>query len=68
MDRLEEWQIPSVFDRYFPSGLSGYDKDGAPVVILPFSGMDIWGMLHTVTKVLMKHYAFGGKNEINSFI
>ncbi|XP_054288769.1 SEC14-like protein 3 [Macrosteles quadrilineatus] len=50
VDALEEWQAPAVFDRYFPSGLSGYDKEGSPVVVLPFAGMDIWGMLHTVTK------------------
>lgn len=50
MDSLNEWTPPEVFSNYYPSGLSGFDKDGAPVIVLPFAGLDIWGMLHSVTK------------------
>lgn len=33
-----------------PHGLSGFDKDGAPVVIIPFSGFDIYGILHSSSR------------------
>ncbi|XP_046680270.1 SEC14-like protein 2 isoform X1 [Homalodisca vitripennis] len=50
VDNLEEWEAPAVFEQYYPSGICGFDREGSPVIVLPFSGMDIWGMLHTVTK------------------
>lgn len=42
-----------MFDRYFPSGICGYDKEGSPVLVLPFSGIDIYGLLHAATKTDM---------------
>lgn len=50
VDLLSEWAPPEVFSKFYPSGLSGFDKDGAPVIVLPFAGLDMWGMLHSVTK------------------
>lgn len=48
-DNLSEWDFPPMVKSYFPYGLSGFDKDGAPVVIVPFAGMDIYGILHVIT-------------------
>lgn len=53
MDTIDEWKIPDVFETYYPSGCSGFDKDGAPIIILPFAGIDIWGILHSVSKAEM---------------
>ncbi|XP_026473263.1 SEC14-like protein 2 [Ctenocephalides felis] len=50
VDTLKDWKAPEVLVKYFPSGLSGYDKDGAPVIILPFIGLDITGLLHSANK------------------
>ncbi|KAJ1530745.1 hypothetical protein ONE63_005600 [Megalurothrips usitatus] len=50
VDSIREWQPPEVLDKYYPSGLSGFDKEGSPVIVVPFSGLDIFGMLHSVTK------------------
>ncbi|KAK9496821.1 hypothetical protein O3M35_012950 [Rhynocoris fuscipes] len=49
-DTIQDWPTPKVFEEYYPSGISGFDKEGSPVVILPFSGIDMWGMLHSVSK------------------
>ncbi|KAH0954641.1 hypothetical protein HN011_003763 [Eciton burchellii] len=49
-DNLSNWDPPQVLKDYMPYGLSGYDKDGAPVVIIPFSGMDMYGVLHVITQ------------------
>lgn len=50
VDTLLSWKAPEEVVAYYPSGLSGFDKDGSPVVIIPFAGLDMWGMLHSVRK------------------
>ncbi|XP_034252173.1 SEC14-like protein 2 [Thrips palmi] len=50
VDALLEWQPPEVLDKYYPSGLSGYDAEGSPVVVVPFAGLDIFGILNSVSK------------------
>ncbi|XP_011506556.1 PREDICTED: SEC14-like protein 4 isoform X2 [Ceratosolen solmsi marchali] len=50
VDKLNEWEIPQILKDYLPHGLSGYDKDGAPVIIMPFAGLDLYGILHVVTR------------------
>ncbi|XP_034840328.1 SEC14-like protein 2 [Maniola hyperantus] len=47
---LASWQPPEVFEKHFPSGSTGFDKDGSPVLIVPFVGLDVWGLLHSVTR------------------
>ncbi|XP_063620541.1 SEC14-like protein 2 [Cydia splendana] len=47
---LPEWQAPEVLEKHFPSGSTGFDKEGSPVIIVPFVGLDVWGLLHSVTK------------------
>ncbi|XP_075220520.1 SEC14-like protein 2 isoform X3 [Lycorma delicatula] len=49
-DCLESYEPPEVFSKYFPSGICGYDKEGAPVIVLPFAGLDMWGFMHSVSK------------------
>lgn len=49
-ENIQSWEPPEVLQKYYPSGISGFDKDGAPVVIVPFAGLDIWGVLHSVKK------------------
>ncbi|KAL1132543.1 hypothetical protein AAG570_010498 [Ranatra chinensis] len=47
---LENWSPPEVFEKYYPSGVCGYDKEGSPIIVVPFAGLDVWGMLHSVNK------------------
>jgi hypothetical protein len=30
VEKLKDWEPPEVFQKYYPSGISGYDKEGAP--------------------------------------
>ncbi|XP_046475305.1 SEC14-like protein 2 isoform X1 [Neodiprion pinetum] len=50
VDKIHEWVAPPIFDDYLPRGLSGFDKDGAPTVIAPFAGLDMYGLLHVISK------------------
>lgn len=43
-------QIPEVFQKYYPHGISGFDKEGSPIVIIPFAGFDSYGILHAGSK------------------
>lgn len=49
-DDIENWKAPEVIEKYFPSGISGYDKGGAPVIIVPFAGLDMVGMIHSAPR------------------
>ncbi|KAL7635635.1 UNVERIFIED_CONTAM: hypothetical protein RMT77_013452 [Armadillidium vulgare] len=44
IDNILEWTPPEVLRKYCPGGLAGYDKDGAPVVIIPIGSMDVRGV------------------------
>lgn len=50
VDDLENWEAPAVFKDYIPHGSTGFDKDGSVVIIIPFNGIDIWGLLHSASK------------------
>nr|CAD7603047.1 unnamed protein product [Timema genevievae] len=50
VETLNTWEPPEVIKKYYPSGLAGFDKEGAPVVVIPFAGLDMWGMLHSLNK------------------
>lgn len=57
---LPSWQPPEVLEKHFPSGSTGFDKEGSPVIIVPFTGLDVWGLLHSVSKTdvirnILKH-------------
>ncbi|KAB7501472.1 hypothetical protein Anas_11253 [Armadillidium nasatum] len=39
-----ETMLLKVLRKYCPGGLAGYDKDGAPVVIIPIGSMDVRGV------------------------
>jgi hypothetical protein len=30
VEKLRDWEPPEVMQKYYPSGISGYDKEGAP--------------------------------------
>ncbi|XP_012533432.1 SEC14-like protein 2 isoform X1 [Monomorium pharaonis] len=49
-DSLVDWEIPEIIKTYLPHGLSGFDNDGAPVIIVPFAGMDMYGTLHVISQ------------------
>ncbi|KAL0122380.1 hypothetical protein PUN28_007242 [Cardiocondyla obscurior] len=49
-DNLDNLIIPEVINNYLPYGQSGFDKDGAPVIIVPFAGLDMYGALHVITQ------------------
>lgn len=44
VDELKNLEMPEIFKRYFTHGLSGFDKEGAPVVIVPFGHLDASGL------------------------
>ncbi|OWR52276.1 SEC14 protein 2 [Danaus plexippus plexippus] len=50
---LESWQAPEVLENHFPSGTTGFDKEGSPLIIVPFVGLDIWGLLHAVSRTAL---------------
>jgi len=45
INKDDGWKPPQVLVDYMPSGISGYDKEGSPVVVLPFAGFDVCGLL-----------------------
>lgn len=47
---LKDWTPSEAITKYYVSGTTGLDKDGAPVIIVPFAGLDIVGLLHSVSK------------------
>ncbi|XP_039308482.1 SEC14-like protein 2 isoform X2 [Solenopsis invicta] len=49
-NNLINWNIPEQIKPFLPHGLSGFDKDGAPVIIVPFAGMDMYGTLHVISQ------------------
>ncbi|CAH1101405.1 unnamed protein product [Psylliodes chrysocephalus] len=48
---LLTWDPPEILKLYHPSGTSGCDKDGAPVLIIPFQGFDPIGFLNSTPKL-----------------
>lgn len=50
IDNLKSWQPPEALVDRLAVGITGYDKDGAPVLCVPFAQLDFVGMLHATTK------------------
>lgn len=50
VDKLAEWDPPQILKDYLPHGLCGFDKDGAPVVAVYFDALDLYGILHVVSR------------------
>ncbi|KAJ8964509.1 hypothetical protein NQ314_004797 [Rhamnusium bicolor] len=74
---LKEWSPPEVVRLYHPSGTSGYDKNGAPVLVVPFAGLDIVGLLHstsrqalirTTIQILEKNMAMAAETGANQVV
>ncbi|XP_019881886.1 SEC14-like protein 2 [Aethina tumida] len=47
---LKTWTPPEAVELYHPSGTCGTDREGAPVIVVPFAGLDIVGLLHSVAR------------------
>ncbi|XP_038215832.1 SEC14-like protein 2 [Zerene cesonia] len=71
---LHTWQAPEVLEKHFPSGSTGFDKEGSPIIIVPFVGLDAWGMLHSVTRTdlirmilrHLEHYLALGRKQAST--
>lgn len=50
VDDIESWETPAVFKEAYPHGTTGFDKEGSPIIFIPFAGIDIWGLLHCAQK------------------
>ncbi|XP_041977556.1 SEC14-like protein 2 [Aricia agestis] len=50
VDSLLDSRQPPKMEKYVPCGQVGFDKEGSPVVIVPFISLDIVGLLHAATK------------------
>ncbi|XP_055612040.1 SEC14-like protein 2 [Uranotaenia lowii] len=55
-DGIAKWPSPQIIKDIAPHGIAGYDKEGSPIVIIPFAGFDIWGLLHTVSRADIIRY------------
>lgn len=40
VDQIETWQEPEVFANTYPHGTTGFDKEGSPIIFIPFAGID----------------------------
>ncbi|KAJ8984842.1 hypothetical protein NQ317_013043 [Molorchus minor] len=76
-DGLKNWSPPEVIQLYHPSGTSGYDKDGAPVIIVPFAGLDVFGLINSCSKqdcvratirILEENLALAAQTGINKLV
>ncbi|GJQ83375.1 hypothetical protein Trydic_g18157 [Trypoxylus dichotomus] len=47
---VKSWQPPEPLASHYPSGLSGFDKEGYPIYIVPMGNLDMIGLLHTTSK------------------
>lgn len=50
VEKLKDWEPPEILNKYYISGLTGFDKEGAPVIVVPFGCLDMWGMMHSINK------------------
>ncbi|XP_076277712.1 SEC14-like protein 4 [Lasioglossum baleicum] len=50
VEKLSEWNAPQILEAYLPHGHSGFDKDGAPVIVVYFDALDLYGILHVVPR------------------
>lgn len=50
VDEIDEWEAPTIFKDFIPQGTTGFDKEGSPIIIIPFAGVDIWGLLHSARR------------------
>uniref|UniRef100_A0A1L8DYS2 Putative phosphatidylinositol transfer protein sec14 n=1 Tax=Nyssomyia neivai TaxID=330878 RepID=A0A1L8DYS2_9DIPT len=50
VDTIENWKPPPTLVDYLVHGLSGFDKEGAPFLVVPFGPLDMYGILHTVSQ------------------
>uniref|UniRef100_A0A146LVK3 SEC14-like protein 4 n=1 Tax=Lygus hesperus TaxID=30085 RepID=A0A146LVK3_LYGHE len=50
VDNVIDWPMPEVYKTYYPSGQVGFDKEGSPVYVIPFAGVDMFGLLQSATK------------------
>ncbi|XP_033331246.1 SEC14-like protein 2 [Megalopta genalis] len=50
VEKLSEWDPPQILKDYLPHGCTGFDKDGAPVIVVYFDALDLYGILHVITR------------------
>lgn len=49
-DELPSWDVPDVVKNGIPYGLTGYDREGSIVIVIPFKGTDAYGLFHASSK------------------
>ncbi|KAM7540650.1 hypothetical protein Aperf_G00000030171 [Anoplocephala perfoliata] len=47
---LTSFTVPEVIEKYLPGGICGQDKFGHPVYIIPAGTIDVFGLMHSVSK------------------
>lgn len=50
VEKLADWDPPQILYDHLPHGLCGFDKDGAPVIVVYFDALDLYGILHVVSR------------------
>ncbi|CAG7636611.1 unnamed protein product [Allacma fusca] len=56
VEEVLRWEAPEVFRLYYTIGITGFDNENSPVVIVPFGRMDLYGII-----------AAGGKENFIKF-
>lgn len=50
VDEIDSWEAPEIFKGAYPHGTTGLDREGSPIIFIPFAGIDVWGLLHCASK------------------
>lgn len=74
-DIVDKWEAPEILPKYCTHGLTGFDTGGSPVIIVPFAGMDFYGLLHVVSRSdfvrfilqLLEHYMKIAKKQSEEY-
>lgn len=45
-----------LIEVWYWTGMPGFDKGGSPIIVVPFAGMDMYGVLHAVSRSDMLRY------------
>ncbi|TMW50710.1 hypothetical protein DOY81_004210 [Sarcophaga bullata] len=56
VESLEKWDAPKALKEYLPYGMVGFDNEGSPIIVCPFYTLDMYGMLHCVTRFDFQRY------------
>jgi hypothetical protein len=67
VEKLRDWEPPEVFQKYYPCGISGFDKEGSPGMrTKPVSSNTIILITHHLKTLVLSHKIVTTLMESNS--